>query len=288
LSLKKQSLGKGLDALFFENEVEIEEKQIKLVKTSQVEPNKDQPRRVFNREALSDLASSISEHGILQPIIVRKYGSGYQIISGERRWRAARMAGLQEVPVIIKEMDDNDALVIGLIENLQREDLNVVEEALGYKRLMETFSYTQEAISKRVGKSRPVIANALRLLALPKCVLDAAENGDITAGHARAFLPLCEKLSEKEINELLDKTIRKELTVRDLEALYKRISQEKPKKAENPNAIYYRELESDMAQTMGRKIKIVPKRGKGRIEIEFYNKNDFETLIEALKKIRTE
>ncbi len=288
MAFKKQSLGKGLDALFAENEVEIDEKQIKLVKTSLVEPNKDQPRRTFDKAALSDLASSIAEHGILQPIIVRKYGEGYQIISGERRWRASRMAGLQEIPVIIREIDDTDALVIGLIENLQREDLNVVEEALGYKRLMESFSYTQEAISKRVGKSRPVIANALRLLALPKCVLDAAENGDITAGHARAFLPLCEKLSEKEIVDLLEQTVNKELTVRDLEALYKKLSTEKAEKSSDPNSIYYKALETDMSATMGRKIKIVPKRGKGRIEIEFYNKNDFEILVEALKKIKTE
>lgn len=288
MSLKKQSLGKGLDALFAENEVEIDEKQIKLVKTALVEPNKEQPRRIFDKDALEDLSSSIAEHGILQPIIVRKRGEGYQIISGERRWRAARMAGVLEVPVIIRDMDDTEALVIGLIENLQREDLNVVEEALGYKRLMETFSYTQEAISKRVGKSRPVVANALRLLALPKCVLDAAEKGDITAGHARAFLPLCEKMSQKEIEDLLEQTVNKELTVRDLEAIYRRLSEEKPKKPVNTNEIYYRQLESDMSGTMGRKIKIVPKKGKGRIEIEYYNKNDFEALVEALKKIKTE
>lgn len=286
MSLKKQSLGKGLDALFEENDVEIDEKQVKLIKTDLLEPNKEQPRRIFDKTALSELADSLSEHGMLQPIIARKLGDVYQIISGERRWRAARMAGLLEVPVIVKELDDREALEIAMIENLQREDLNLMEEAVGYRRLMDEFGMTQEALSKRVGKSRPVIANSLRLLSLPENVAKAAETGEITGGHARAFLPLCEKLPKKEIDELLKKTVNGLLTVRDLENLSKRVSAGSGTKKSSEKDIYLKQLETDIGESLGRKIKISSrKNSKGNIQIEFYNKNDFEALITALKTI---
>lgn len=285
MTIKKQSLGKGLGALFEENNVEVDEKQVKLIRTSLLEPNKNQPRKSFNKESLSELSESLKEYGMLQPIIARKTGDdSYKIISGERRWRAARMAGITEVPVIIRETDDMVTLEIGLVENLQREDLNPADEAMGYKTLCDEFGLTQEEIAKKVGKSRPAVANSMRLLNLSENVLKALAEGSISAGHARAFLPICEKLPAKDISSILQRTIDGELTVRDLENIYKKATTEVKPKNTPPERIYYDQIESDLSRQTGRKIKIKAGRKKGKIEIDYYDKNDFEALINALKK----
>lgn len=283
---KKHALGKGLDALFADNGLETGDSagQVRQIEISLVEPNKEQPRKIFDNEKLEELVSSIAEHGILQPIIARPIGDRYQIVSGERRWRAARRAGLLEVPVIVREIDDKTCLEIALIENLQRENLNVIEEAKGYRQLSEEFKMTQEEIAKRVGKSRPVVANALRLLALPEKAIALTEKGELSAGHARALLPLTEKLSKKDFDKLLEDINAKNLTVRDLENLYKRLSEKPAEKKESPEAIYYAEIESEISEKWGRKVKISAAKNKGKIELEFYDKEDFEALIGALKK----
>lgn len=287
----KKGLGKGLDALFTDNNIDmdaIDERQIKFIKITDIEPNKEQPRKYFDKEKLDDLARSLSEHGMLQPLIVRPIADNrYKIISGERRWRAARLAGLIEVSVLIKDIDDKTSLEIGLIENLQREDLNIIEESKGYKTLMYDFNLTQEEISKRVGKSRPVIANALRILSLPEDIISLIEKGELTSGHARALLPLMEKLDNSKLLDIAKQVINKNLTVRDLENMVKKLGE----KNENPpikkqNEIYFKEVEKDISEVWGRKVKIISSnsRNKGKIELEFYNKDDFDTLIELLKK----
>lgn len=253
---KKHALGKGLDALFADNGLETGDSagQVRQIEISLVEPNKEQPRKIFDNEKLEELVSSIAEHGILQPIIARPIGDRYQIVSGERRWRAARRAGLLEVPVIVREIDDKTCLEIALIENLQRENLNVIEEAKGYRQLSEEFKMTQEEIAKRVGKSRPVVANALRLLALPEKAIALTEKGELSAGHARALLPLTEKLSKKDFDKLLEDINAKNLTVRDLENLYKRLS-EKPAEKRKPRSDLLRRDRIRDLRKMGKKSK---------------------------------
>lgn len=288
----KAALGKGLTALFEDNDIQFEDnnvqiknKQVITLKINDIEPNKGQPRSYFDKEKLEELADSIAEHGVLQPIIVREIAEGrYQIISGERRWRASRMAGLNEVPIIIRDLDEQAILEVALIENLQREDLNVIEEAKGYKELMTNFSMTQETVAKRVGKSRPVIANALRLLALPEEVLSLVEGGELSPGHARALLPLLEKMNKDAFLELTNNVIIKNMTVRDLENLDKSLNNGKTEKKKKQKDIYISEIENDISRVWGRKIKISSTRNKGKIELEFYNKEDFENLISALKK----
>ena len=289
---KKQNLGldRGLDFLFADNNIEDEQEASGATLTvpiSEVEPNKEQPRKFFDKDKLAELAQSISEHGLLQPLIVKKRADGgYTIISGERRWRASRMAGLIEVPVIIKDIDDATALQIALIENLQREDLNVVEEAQGYRNLMEEFGMTQEEVSKKVGKSRPVIANALRILALPDSVLSFVLSGKISSGHARAMLPLMDKFSEEKLIQIAKDVAEKDVTVRQLENMAKTAEPkkaEKPKE-ESPYRIYYDEIQTEVSKLWGRKVKITETgTGSGKIELEFYDQDDFNTLIEALK-----
>lgn len=288
----KSALGKGLTALFEDNDiqfednnVQIKDKQVITLKINDIEPNKGQPRSYFDKEKMEELADSIAEHGVLQPIIVREIAEGrYQIISGERRWRASRMAGLNEVPIIIRDLDEQAILEVALIENLQREDLNVIEEAKGYKELMTNFSMTQETVAKRVGKSRPVIANALRLIALPEEVLSLVEGGELSPGHARALLPLLEKMNKDAFLELANNVIIKNMTVRDLENLDKSLNNGKTEKKKKQKDIYISEIENDISRVWGRKIKISSTRNKGKIELEFYNKEDFENLISALKK----
>ena len=192
MATKKRGLGKGLDALFVDNAVE-SESRVNALPIAEVEPNRDQPRKEFDQEALEELAASIAEHGVLQPILVRPVSGGYQIVAGERRWRAARLAGLVEIPAVIKEMTDQEVGQAALVENLQREDLNPVEEALGYHQLMEQFGMTQEQVAKKVSKSRPAVANAVRLLGLPEEVLAFLRAGSLTAGHAKALLSLKEE-----------------------------------------------------------------------------------------------
>ncbi len=286
--MKKQTgLGRGLEDLFAENSIDItaEEGQVIFVGISEVEPNKSQPRKFFDKEKIAELASSIAEHGLLQPIIVRKVGERYQIISGERRWRASRMAGQTEIPVIVKEIDDKTALEIGLIENLQREDLNAVEEAKGYKTLIEEYGLTQEEISKRVGKSRPVVANAMRILALPQEILDLVLAGKLTSGHARALLPLMETYSPEKLLELAKEIVDKDLTVRQIEALSKEKKEPTDKKPKvRKNEIYYAEIEENISKQWGRKATIKPTGKKGgTITLEYYNEDDFNALLEAMQ-----
>ena len=284
-----KGLGKGLEGLFEENAAfqdnTISDKKLTFIKITNIEPDKNQPRKVFDKEALDELSSSIAQHGILQPIIVRPAENGqYRIISGERRWRASRLAGLTEMPVLIKnDADEKLSLEIGLIENLQREDLNIIEQARGYKSLITDFSLTQEDIAKRVGKSRPSIANTLRILALPDEVLKMVSDSEITSGHARALLPLFEKTPDKEyIIALAKKIVEKGLTVRDVENMAK--LQKAPRKAAKKD-IYIQELSS----SLGRKTKIkysATKKGKskGSVTIDFYSNEDLENLYNALLK----
>jgi ParB family chromosome partitioning protein len=283
--MKKQTgLGRGLEDLFAENSLDIaaEEGQIIYVPISDVEPNREQPRKHFDKEKIAELSSSIAEHGLIQPITVRKNGERYRIVSGERRWRASRMAGLKEVPVIIREIDDKTALELALIENLQREDLNAVEEARGYKTLAEDYSLTQEQIAKRVGKSRPAVANAMRILALPDEILDLVLTGKISSGHARALLPLTERYTKEKLIALAKEIAEKDIPVRKIENLAK-LPDKKTAKTERKNDIYYAEIEDGLSRRLGRKTKIAPSKKGGTIIIEYYDEDDFNTLIEMLE-----
>ena len=278
-----------MDALLFDNATDnvLSDGPIRTVSLQSVEPNKKQPRKYFDKEALQVLADSIAANGLLQPIVVRGIDGGrYQIISGERRWRACRMAGLQEVPVVVREEDDRAALELGLIENLQREDLNVVEEAEGYRVLMTEYSLTQEQVAVKVGKSRPVVANALRILALPEDVLTLVLTGNLSSGHARTLLPLCDALSEEEVYKVAKEVSDKNLTVRETEALVrsklgKKKAIAKPVKKKD---VYITELEGSLTRAYGRKVKIQAPKGKakGKIELEFYNTDDLNDLIARL------
>ncbi|MBR5774556.1 MAG: ParB/RepB/Spo0J family partition protein [Clostridia bacterium] len=280
---KKGGLGKGLDALFFDNSVEEQGSAgaVKL-KLFDIEPNKNQPRKHFDEEALSELASSIAEHGILQPIVVRPIAeTGYQIVAGERRWRAARLAGLTEVPVVIKELSDTQVMELALIENLQREDLNPIEEAEGYKALMETYGLTQDTVAKRVGKSRSAIANSLRLLNLPESVREMARDGRISAGHARTLLAFDDVEVAKQVAQEI---VEKGLSVRDVERMaQKKPAAEKPAKIKRRDS-FYDEVELALSSELGRKIKVNKGRGKGTIEIEFYGKDDLKELANLICK----
>ena len=284
---KKGGLGSGLSALFGENFTELPQetanKQPSTLPIEKVEPRADQPRRTFDEESMADLTESIRAHGVIQPITVRPLDSGfYQIIAGERRWRAARDAGITEVPVHILEADDRTAMELALVENLQREGLNPIEEAEGYRTLMTEYGLTQEAAADAVGKSRPAVANALRLLSLSEPVLKMVEEGTLSAGHARALLPLHDTELQKNAAELV---VEKHLSVRQTEALAARLL--KPSKpTEEPAAIavdYVREVERELENALGRKVKLVTGRKKGRIEIEFYGTEDREKLIENLR-----
>lgn len=283
MAAKKGGLGKGLSALFEDNSVEeqIGSGAVKL-KIFDIEPNKNQPRKYFDEEALSELSSSIAEHGILQPIVVRPIAeTGYQIVAGERRWRAARLAGLTEVPVIIKELTDKQVMELALIENLQREDLNPIEEAEGYKALMETHELTQETVAKRVGKSRSAVANSMRLLNLPESVREMARDGRISAGHARTLLAFEDVETVKAVaNEIIEKG----LSVRDVEKLaQKKPAAEKTAKIKRRDS-FYDEVELALSSELGRKIKVNKGRGKGTIEIEFYGKDDLKELANLICK----
>ena len=280
---KKAGLGKGLDALFIDNSTE--ENGDKLVNINDIEPNREQPRKFFDEEALKELADSIAIHGVIQPLLVRPLSDGgYQLIAGERRWRASRMAGLSQVPVVVKEMTDEEAMELALIENLQREDLNPIEEAEGFKLLMDTYSFTQEQAAERVGKSRPAVANALRLLSLPAEVLDMVKQGIISSGHARTLIPLTD---EKLIIKLAEEISQKELSVRETERIVKTLLKPKNEivKKKSKRDPYYDECEIAIREELGRKAKINVSRGnKGSIEIEFFSKEDLQSILEALAK----
>ena len=283
-----KGLGKGLGALLGDfEEVSTEKNAYQLLPIYKVEPNPDQPRRDFDEEELQALADSISEHGIIQPLTVRELNSGYyQIIAGERRWRAARLANLSEVPVVIIEADDKKAMELALIENLQRQDLNPVEEALGYKSLMEDYGLTQEDAAKRVGKSRPAVTNALRLLALPEEVLTKVRSGELSAGHARAILTV---KSEKKQLAAAQKIVALGLSVRQAELLCRNMAKEAPEKQEEPVTLkvdYVAECEKQLSKQLGRGVKIVNGKRKGRFELEFYGQEDLEVLLNALMNIK--
>lgn len=281
-----KGLGKGLGALLgdFSDEV-VESSAYRELPIYKVEPNPDQPRREFDEVELQALSDSISVHGVIQPLTVREMPNGYyQIIAGERRWRAARMAGLSDVPVVVIEADDRKAMELALIENLQRQDLNPVEEALGYQTLMEEYGLTQEDTAQQVGKSRSAVANTLRLLALTPEVLEMLKQGELTAGHARAILSL---KSEKQQLEAAKKIIALSLSVRQAETLCKNMNKEKPEKtAVTFEVNYVAECEKSLSKHLGRGVKIVNGKRKGRFELEFYGEEDLQTLLEALMKIK--
>ena len=287
MAAKKGGLGRGLDALFADNSIEeIASTSAVKLKIMDIEPNRDQPRKIFDEDALAELADSIAKHGVIQPLLVRPMPDGsYQLVAGERRWRASRMAGLTEVPVVIKELSDDEAMALALIENLQREDLNAIEEAQGIKTLMDTLSLTQDEAAERVGKSRPAVANALRLLKLPDSVIALVSDGKLSPGHARALLGFKD---EQDIIETADLIIEKELTVRDVEKLVKKRNKEP--KAEKPaarRASYYDEVELALTDFLGRKVKVGTKPGKesGVLEIDFFDKDDLTRLADALKSL---
>ena len=283
----QKGLGRGLGALLGDFDQDAaEDSAYKLLPLHRVEPNPDQPRQDFDEEELAALAESIRVHGVLQPLTVRETGGGYyQIIAGERRWRASRMAGLTDVPAIVIEADDRKAKELALIENLQRQDLNSVEEALGYQSLMNEFGLTQEEAAQRVGKSRPAVANALRLLTLNEKVLDMLRAGALTAGHAKAILML---KSEKKQLEAAQKIANLGLSVRQAELLCKNMSKEQPEKKEPATfqVDYVRECEKSLSKHLGRGVRIVNGKRKGRFELEFYGQDDLQTLLDALMKIQ--
>ena len=276
---RKGGLGKGLDALFADNSVEENStaSAVKL-KISDIEPNRAQPRKTFNDVSLSELAESIAQHGVIQPLLVRPLpDGGYQLVAGERRWRAARIAGVSEVPVVIREMNDKESMELALIENLQREDLNPIEEAEGMQQLIDSYGFTQENVAKRVGRSRPAVANILRLLNLPESVRQKVKDGKISAGHAKALLAFSDKDKMEKAAEMI---INQDLTVRELEKLAKKEESE-PKRAEKKpkrRDAYYDEVELALTQALGRKVKVNNGKDKGTLEIEYYGKDDLAEL----------
>ena len=284
-SKKPSGLGRGLGALLGDDVMKTESSGSLSLPISQVETCSSQPRKRFDDESLQELADSISQHGIIQPLTVRKLSSGYyQIIAGERRWRAARLAGLQEVPVIVIEADDRKAAELAMIENLQREDLNPMEEAAGFQSLIESYHMTQEEAAQRVGKSRSAVTNALRLLGLTPSVRKLVEEGKLSAGHARALVPLSPSLQESAANAIVSGG----LSVRQTEALVKRLSAEKKEaQVKDPDEVdYLAEAQNELKARLCRGVKIVPGRKKGRIELEFYGVDDLNDLLDALAVIK--
>ena len=285
---EKKGLGLGLDALFAANDLEEAEGELLTLPIAKVEPREAQPRKVFEEEALQALADSIAQYGLIQPIVARKLDSGYyQIIAGERRWRASRMAGLTEVPVRVITADDRRTAELALVENLQREDLNPIEEAKGYKTLMEEYGLTQEETAKSVGRSRPAVANSLRLLSLSPRVMDLVEKKELSAGHARALLPLSnEKLQWDAAQEVL----KKSLSVRRTEQLAARMSRAPaPDKPVDPLAVNYAaEVAEELSKLLGRKVRLVEGAKGGKIELEYYDADDRENLIDALRTWKKE
>ena len=277
--IKKGGLGKGLDAIFAENTSETEG-TVEL-KINDIDPNRTQPRKDFDDEALQALAESIQEHGVLQPILVRPlFMGGYQIIAGERRWRAARMAGLTTIPAVIRDMDDEAVMEAALIENLQREDLNPMEEAMGYNNLILNYGMTQEEVAKTIGKSRPAIANSLRLLSLPEEIIDMLTKGELSAGHGKALLSF--KTSEEQL-ENAKKAVETGMSVRELEKLAGKKKKEPKEAKEKPLNHYYEEVRLALNEHLGRKVVLSGSNKKGEIRIEFYGEEDLKNLLSELK-----
>lgn len=286
-TMKKGGLGRGLDSLFDDNgglEDSLQSSQVKL-RIMDLEPNREQPRQDFDDEALAELSRSIAEHGVLQPILVRPQPNGaYQIIAGERRWRAARTAGLSEIPVVIREFTDEQSMAAALIENLQREDLNPMEEAAGYLKLMDAFGLTQEEVARRLGKSRPAVANALRLLKLPQSVREMVRAGALSSGHARALLGLD---NPAMIEPLAAEIVSKECSVRETEQLVKRHNKHPEESGPAPRrASFFDEVQLSLSQALGRKIKVVT-RGRteeGTLVIDFFDREDLKEIAQSLSR----
>lgn len=282
MSKKFGGLGKGLDTIFAENETEDSNSSV-MLKISEIEPNRSQPRKDFDENSLSDLAQSISQHGLLQPLLVRPLPiGGYQIVAGERRYRACRMAGLTEVPVTIRELSDTETMELALIENLQREDLSPIEEALGYKALIDEYGFSQEEVATSVGKSRPAIANSLRILKLPDSVLEYVKQDKISAGHARALLMLD---NEKDMLELAELIYKKDLSVRQAEKLAKKKPEVEEDTQPERKPSFYSMVELALNESLGRKIKVNKNKGKqgGVLQIEFYSDEELTELSNKLK-----
>lgn len=282
MAKKLGGLGRGLDSLFADNSVEEINPSVNKLRIMEIEPNHDQPRKEFDEKSLSELAESIEQHGVLQPLVVRPLANGsYQLVAGERRWRAARIAGLTEVPVVIKELTDEEVIEIAMIENLQREDLNPLEEALGYRYMMDELNITQEQAAEKVGKSRPAVANALRLLKLPNEIQDMVKNNLISPGHARALLGFD---SEDMIVQTAKMIIKEDLSVREVENLVKK-SKKIPKVAKQQKRDkFFSEVEIALVENLGRKVKIKEaKQDAGVLEIEFFDKDDLEGLAMKLE-----
>ena len=286
--MAEKGLGAGLGALLGEAALEDNSADFLFLPISKVEAAPNQPRKLFDEVLLQELSDSIAEHGIIQPLTVRKLSSGYyQIIAGERRWRAARMAGLAEVPVRIIEADDKKAMELALVENLQRSDLNPMEEAEGYRALMDEYSFTQEQVSERVGVSRPSVANSLRLLSLPESVKAFLEIGELTPGHARAILQLKSAAEQDKFASLI---VREGLSVRKAESLGSKLAKENENSQKEQQEVKYEvnyisEVEKQLSDCLGRRVRVVDGRKKGRIEIEYYGDEDMQTVIELLSSL---
>ena len=278
MAVKKGGLGRGLDALFADNSVEESSQTPVKLKIMEIEPNREQPRKIFDEAALSELADSIATHGVIQPLLVRPIkDGGYQLVAGERRWRAARIAGLTEVPVVIKDLTDSETVELAMVENLQREDLNPLEEALGYKFMMEKLSITQDEAAQKVGKSRPAVANALRLLKLPDEIQTMVENKQLSPGHARALLSF---ESEAQMLEVAKLIVAKGLSVREIEKMAQNSKKEIKPKAPKKRATYFDEVELAISKATGRKVKV--KETAKTIEIEFFNNDDLAKIAKAM------
>ena len=288
---ERKGLGKGLGALFEDvniDSTEIEgseanKEDINFIEIDEIAPNESQPRKTFNKEKLEELARSIKTHGVIQPIVVRKQGSHYEVVAGERRWRAARIAGLSEVPCIVRELTDEQNMLVAIIENVQREGLNPIEEARGIRAMIEDYELTQDEVAKAVSKSRPYITNVLRMLKLPDAVLDMVSAGKLSAGHARAIL----SAKEEEQTEIAKHVETKGLSVREAEKLSKKglsFDRKKPGKHPTKNAAV-KQIESELSSALGTKVNLSQNGNKGKIEIEYYSREELEGLIEALRAI---
>jgi ParB family chromosome partitioning protein len=276
----KKGLGKGLGALIAS--AETEDSGVRELRINEIEPNSGQPRKHFNDEKLAQLAESIKQHGVVQPLIVQRDGNTYKIVAGERRWRASRLAGLQNIPVIIRDLSNKQVMEIALIENLQREDLNPIEEAEAYERLMEEFGMTQEEISATVGKSRPAIANSVRLLSLQDKIKNMVISGEISSGHARTIL----SIEDREIQlKAVDEVVKKELNVRETELLVKRLTTKKEGKKSKTADIEYLALEERFREIFGTKVKIINNKKAGKILIEYYSIDELDRIINIVENM---
>ena len=292
---KKKGLGNGLDALFANTEINTKEisvekpaenvdNGISYININDIKPNESQPRKTFDDEKIGELADSIQEHGLIQPIVLRKSGKGYEIVAGERRWRACRKAGLKEIPCIVKELTDEENMLLAIIENMQREDLNPVEEAEGLNQMIVTYGLTQAEVSKSVGKSRPYITNALRLLKLPEDIREMLSEGQLTTGHARAIAGISSK--EKQL-KIAEKVVKEGMSVRELEKLIKEdgAPAKKPAKRRAEKNADVKRVEEDLKTVLGTKVNLAQSGKKGKIEIEYYSREELERLIELLKTL---